>query len=333
MTKYHQKKKYPLPVLENKNLSAEEYVRLRYGTSWHHYISEDEARGAHKANIQTCQKAIELNIRDREDRGPIKILVVNGSSRSAISCAHELSNSQFLARIGYQPFENKKDVIIEEINLRDYNIEPCNGCYSTTSALCGFPCNCWPVDPMQKLYPKVLWCDVLLCSTGVNQTAMASRLKLFCDRLISLDGGYYITPEQFQYKDSAFREKMIAVSTKQKVFYDPRMFGKVAAYFISAKDQTNVQPEALQEIDMKYVEMVAYSLRAGFEDFGMQHAKNWYSYVCGKPDEDLSYDKQRLLESNRSHESARKTVYEAIELAKSLRENPPESYNHVINRT
>lgn len=330
--KYNHKTKHPLPVLDNKQLTPEEYMRLRYGTSWHSYVSEEEARKFHRANVEACQKAVETHLRDKENGGPLKILVVHGSSRSSEkSCAHELSNSQMLARIGIQPYLDNEDVIIEEVNLRNYNIEACNSCYSTTSALCGFPCDCFPIDPMQKLYPKVLWCDILLCSTGVNQSAMASRLKLFCDRLISLDGGYYRTPEQFQYKGAEFREKMIAVSTQQPVIYDPRMYGRVAAFFLSSKDEMDDEELHIQS----YVRIVADSLRQGFEDFGMQFAdgEEWYASAGGRPDEDLSYDKARILENKEAHAYARKVVFKAIELARELRDSPPVPDTHIRNRT
>src|ERR1019366_4570816 len=62
-------------------------------------------------------------------------------------------NSQLLLKSALQQFEHDQKYEITEVRLRDYNISPCNGCYSTTSSLCGFPCNCFPLDPMQELYP------------------------------------------------------------------------------------------------------------------------------------------------------------------------------------
>ena len=67
---------------------------------------------------------------------------------------------------------------------------------------------------MQELYPLVLNCDVMFCSTGVNQSAMSSRLKLFADRLISLDGGFFVAPAQYREKDADWRDRCIALSTK-----------------------------------------------------------------------------------------------------------------------
>jgi multimeric flavodoxin WrbA len=70
--------------------------------------------------------------------------------------------------------------------------------------------DCFPWDPMQELYPLVLKSDVMLCSTGVNQSAMSTRLKTFLDRLISLDGGFFVGPDQFGncFQSSAERESI-----------------------------------------------------------------------------------------------------------------------------
>jgi multimeric flavodoxin WrbA len=61
---------------------------------------------------------------------------------------------------------------------------------------------------MQELYPLVLKCDVMLCSTGVNQSAMSTRLKTFLDRLISLDGGFFVGPNQYESKGEDWRDNV-----------------------------------------------------------------------------------------------------------------------------
>src|ERR1017187_1231297 len=192
---------------------------------------------AHARNVQRCYAAIKKH--EAKDR-KLDILLVHGSGRSSFKrVAHEFSNSQFLLKSAVRQFEGDEKYEITEIRLRDYNISPCNCCYSTTSSLCGFPCNCFPLDPMQELYPLVLNCDVMFCSTGVNQSAMSSRLKLFADRLISLDGGFFVAPAQYREKDADWRDRCLALSTKlgKDLPYDPRTWGRVAAYFIASQGQ------------------------------------------------------------------------------------------------
>ena len=318
--------KYPLEVIDKK-FPAEYYRRLKYA-NWSNYVSIEGAKAVHKQNIQKCEQAVEEHFSNTN----IKILAVHGSSRSGASCAHERSNSQLLLKKGLEAASG--DVEIEEVNLKDYDIEPCNNCYSTASALCNFPCTCFPLDPMQELYPKVLWCDILLLSTGVNQSSMSSRLKLFCDRLISLDGGYFIDEDQFVWKDSDFREKMIATSLKQTVQYDQRMQNRVAAFFISSKDEKDQKGDDEYGRPLRsYVENVAWSLYQGFYDYGMRFADPWYASFVANPEEELSIDKKRLSEDNDSHKKAQQVVREAVKKAKVIKKVPPNPRYHRPNRT
>ena len=318
--------KYPLEVI-NKKFDADYFTKIRYG-EWFNYVSLEQARKAHARNLENCRKAIEEHVNNKN----IKILAVHGSGRSlTLSCAHEKSNSQMLLQKG---LEAAGDAEIKEVKLRDYNIEPCNGCYSTASALCNFACTCFPLDPMQELYPKVLWCDILLCSTGVNQSAMSTRLKAFCDRLISLDGGYYVSPEQFAWKDAVYREKMIATSIEQPVSYDQRMQNRVAAFFISTKDDNDAYgKDDHGEPYRKYSRMVAESLYRGFHDYGFYFGSPWYAVFAANHLEEMSYDKQRLNEDTGAHAEAKKVVQSAIKKAQEIKKNPPKAREHPPNRT
>jgi len=194
--------------------------------------------------------------------------------------------------------------------------------------------NCFPLDPMQELYPKVLWCNILFCSTGVNQSAMSSRLKAFCDRLISLDGGYFVEPEQFAFKDAAYREKMIATSLEQPVIYDQRMQNRVAGFFIASKDENDMGGTDDHGMPyLSYVRMVRESLYRGFHDFGFYFADPWYASFAANPYEEMSYDKQRLNEDNQAHEKAKQVVRASIKKAQDIMKNPPPARQHPVNRT
>jgi len=311
-------------------MNPNEFVKIKYKTEWFESIDIEDARKKHAKNIDACTKANEYH--NRTDR-PLVILAVYGSGRSSFaSCANELSNSQFLLMSALEQFRNQPDKYeIIDIALREYNNEPCNNCYASSSALCGFPCNCFPYDPMQELYPHVLKCDVMLCATGVNQSAMSSRLKIFLDRLISLDGGFFVSKEQFAAKDSEWRDRCIAtgidLAKKDSLPYDARMWGRVAAYFISSKDEKNNQKTVAIDYpelsDLSYIEKVADSLREGNADYGFFHDKeNWYAGVWADPNEEMCFDKQYASERPEFAAKARKVALAAVNLAEKLRINP-----------
>jgi multimeric flavodoxin WrbA len=320
-------------------MDPKDLVQIKYGPWWAAGFKPEDTKARHAKNVKACLEAIEsYNIKER----PLRILVVHGSGRSSLSSsAQELSNSQMLLRYGLRPYQGNPAYEIEEISLVEYAIEPCNACYSTSSVLCGFPCNCFPWDPMQDLYPKVLACDVMLMSTPVNQSAMSTRLKTFIDRLISLDGGFFVDKDQYEPKGPEWRDKCIALakqlSSTGNLKYSPRMWGKVSAYFISSKDQNQTRETVVKPFESKlsYIEAVAESLHVGQADYGFFHSeKNWYVGVAANPDEEMCYDKRNLNEQRDVHTEAEIVVRKAIELAEKLRLNPiPFDGGARINRT
>lgn len=316
--------KYPLPLVNSPRLTGEEWVRISYG-EWWQYVDFDEAKAAHAANVEACRAAVA----EFQKQGPIKILVVHASGRSShLSGAKEASNSQLLLRFGLEAIRLREStweegIQIEEVCLRDYKIEPCEACYSSSSALCGFPCDSFPFDPMQQLYPKVLRADLLLISCPTNQVAMSSRMKLFVDRLISLDGGFFVDADQFERKDEKHRERMLATATKRSVHYDQRMHNKVAAFFISNKDDRDTgYPDNNGRVIQSYVQGVADSLYRGFYNFGFAFPDPYYIAFRGIPQEDLCFDKQRLQENVSIQQKARDLAIAAVERVLEIRKTP-----------
>lgn len=210
-----------------------------------------------------------------------------------------------------------------------------SNCYSTCSALCGFPCDCFPFDPMQALYPKVLRCDVMFISTGVNQSGESGRVKVFEDRLISVDGGYFRRPDQFASKGSEFRDRMIATSKDDEIQYDQRMHGRVAGFCISSKDDADDEPTDDEYYNNlpHYIESVAGDLYRGFWDYGWFFSDPWLAGFAAHPNEDTSYDKQRLNEDLASHNQAMKVVRAAVDLARRFKDEPPAPRPHPVGRT
>lgn len=304
------------------------YLLNRYKKEWWEFDDlKKNARKTHAKNIKAQLDAIDyFNKKDRK----LEILVINGSGRKpGLSPAVEISNSALLVKYAVKQFENDSNINIETINLREYAIETCNGCVSSSSALCGFPCDCWPYDPMQELYPKVLKADVLLISTPVNQAAMSTKLKTFVDRLISLDGGFYVSSEQFaESKDESWREQCVSISKDGDIEYAQRLHGKVCAYFITSKDQNNPADK-----EYNYGELVSKSLYAGFKEYGCYHSEDYWVISCGDPNKDYSYDKETLNKDKNALEKATRIAKDAIELSKKLKKNPPELKPGRINRT
>jgi len=98
---------------------------------------------------------------------------------------------------------------------------------------------------------------------------MSTRLKTFLDRLISLDGGFFVGADQYEQKGPEWRDKCIALAARLsntgQLHYDARMWGRVAAYFITSKDEKNSVRTVVRNFKtpLSYIELVAQSLRDG----------------------------------------------------------------------
>jgi multimeric flavodoxin WrbA len=310
-----------------KGMSVEDIKKIRHIDWYNIPILSNNASKKHDKNVEAVKKAIEYH--NKKDR-KLEVLVIHGSSRSNYETASskERSNSQMLLQYAIEDLKKDKNINITEINLRDKEVHPCEGCVSTASALCGFPCNCFPLDPMQEYYPLCLKSDVMLFSTPVNQSAMSSRLKLFCDRLISLDGGFLVDTGEWKPKDQEWREKCIEISRSGNIEYAARLANRVCAYFISSKDNNNAA-----DSDYRYGKEVARSLWKGFQDFGCIHTDPYYVVASSDPNEDYSYDKQTLNSNKDVINEAKNLVKNAILLAEKSRKNPPKIEAGRINRT
>lgn len=327
--------------MAKKRSLKEFYDDRRFDWYDHDDIDFKSAEEQHKTNLENCKKALED--REAKDR-PIYVSVFHGSGRHPTeSCAHELSNSQLLLERGLDLAReewnggNARRIEVETHVLREYILEPCNGCYSTASALCNFTCTCFPGDDIStRIYPSILRSDVLLWSTPVNQAYPATRVKTVLDRLISLDGGYYSST--LPIKDQEYRQAAIALSTEHPVEYDPRMFGKVAAYFVSTKDLNNTIPESApyphEFKHLTYKDFVIGGLAHQGTEYGWYHADPFYAVAVASHDRELSYDKDEYDKDTKAHESARDTVLAALTLADKHIDNPPELKSKGrVNRT
>ncbi len=290
---------------------------------WWEQVDFSAAKEQQSLNI----KALEAVEKWRANEGrPISVLLIHGSGRHPTkSCAYELSNSQMLLEKGMELAEEEfeGDLDINRLVLREMYIEYCNNCVSTASALCGFSCDCYPGDDMSvKAYPMLLWSDIMLFSTGVNQSMVSSRLKAFLDRMISIDGGYYRRPEDMEPKEAVFREKMIRLSQEHPI-YDQRLHGRIAGYVISSKDMNNQHDDGIDTGPFSYEQLVSGSLKKSMGDYGMFHADKWYVIAGSDPDVEYSYDKEYFNNNTKYHDQIKEMILSSLELAQKFRDKPP----------
>jgi multimeric flavodoxin WrbA len=142
-----------------------------------------------KIQQETIKEAKQLNKR----KWKIKVLGISGSARDENDMAKEKSNSEMLLEECLSQCR-KLRAETELIPLRNYKIEHCKACYSTTNTQCHCPCSCYPRgtplgdDMSNVLYDKILYADAIIFATPVNNFKISTLLAAFIDRCISLDG-------------------------------------------------------------------------------------------------------------------------------------------------
>jgi hypothetical protein len=144
-----------------------------------------------------------------------------------------------------------------------------------------------------------------------------------------LDGGFFVGADQYEQKGPEWRDKCIALgarlSSTGQLHYDARMWGRVAAYFITSKDEKNGVRTVVRNFKtpLSYIELVAHSLRDGNADYGFFHApRHWYAGAWADWDEELCHDKQYFSSHPKFLKRAKIVVKAAIHLAQKLRMNP-----------
>jgi multimeric flavodoxin WrbA len=133
--------------------------------------------------------------------GELRVLVINGASRSEHTCPGELSKSfRLAAEAGDELRRAHCHVdLLDLSNLAsEYGrrIYPCKACVSTAMPLCHWPCSCYPnhslgqtLDWMNEIYPRWVAAHAIAIVTPVYWLEAPSPLKLMIDRLVCADGG------------------------------------------------------------------------------------------------------------------------------------------------
>ena len=149
-----------------------------------------------------AREAIAAAQRQHDDAdGPNHVLLVNGSARTEHTCPGEMSKSFRLMQLAEAVFVKAGfEVSILDLSrvTSEYgrHIHPCKACFSTSPALCHWPCSCYPNyslgqthDWMNAIYPLWVAAHGIMIVTPVHWYQATSPLKLMIDRLVCADGG------------------------------------------------------------------------------------------------------------------------------------------------
>ena len=148
-----------------------------------------------------ARDAIRAAERRHADRSRPNILLINGSTRSEHTCPGEMSKSYRLVELAREICDGQgaETVVLDLSRLAsEYGrtIYPCKACFSTSAALCHWPCSCYPNyslgqthDWMNEIYPMWVAAHGIMIVTPVNWYHGSSSLKLMIDRLVCADGG------------------------------------------------------------------------------------------------------------------------------------------------
>lgn len=131
-----------------------------------------------------------------------RILLINGSPRSEHTCPGEMSKTYRLLEAAKAIVEDDESFAADVLDLSrlasEYGrqIYPCKACFSTSPALCHWPCSCYPNnslgqtnDWMNEIYPLWVAAHGIMIVTPCHWYQAPTTLKSMIDRLVCADGG------------------------------------------------------------------------------------------------------------------------------------------------
>jgi multimeric flavodoxin WrbA len=149
-----------------------------------------------------------------------RILLINGSPRSEHTCPGEMSKSHRMLEIARAAIAEQGGIDVDSLELdrlaSEYgrHIYPCKACFSTSPALCHWPCSCYPnhslgqvQDWMNDIYPLWVAAHGIMIITPVHWYQVSSPVKLMMDRLVCSDGGNP-DPTLTQGKDAGLAKRI-----------------------------------------------------------------------------------------------------------------------------
>ena len=143
------------------------------------------------------------------------------------------------------------------------------------------------------------------------------------------DGGMFVDADQYRSKgDEEYKRQCLTLAASGKFSYNPRMAGKVCAYFITSKDAANPL-----NLGAEYESLVPPALWSCFQDYGCIHADPWYVVGATNPKEDYQYDKENLSKNVEVHQQAQAVVMAAVELGRQIHRDGYTMPVDRVNRT
>jgi multimeric flavodoxin WrbA len=153
--------------------------------------------------LDARDRIIEAQERHDSSNSRARLLLVSCSSRNEHTCPGEVSKSYRLVQLAREAIlardaETEVEVLDLSRLTSEYgrHIHPCKACFSTSPALCHWPCSCYPNyslgqthDWMNDIYPMWVAAHGVMIVTPVNWYQVTSPLKLMMDRLVCADGG------------------------------------------------------------------------------------------------------------------------------------------------
>jgi multimeric flavodoxin WrbA len=140
--------------------------------------------------------------RHSDEAAASSILIINASPRNEHTCPGEMSKTYRLARTAHDVIAATSGFECLFLDLSRLTSEygrqifPCKACYSTSPALCHWPCSCYPnhglgqsPDWMNEIYPLWVAAHGIMIVTPVHWYYAPAALKLMMDRLVCADGG------------------------------------------------------------------------------------------------------------------------------------------------
>jgi multimeric flavodoxin WrbA len=176
----------------------------------------------------------------KQTQDTIRVLVISSSARKKTNYPAASGKSSFLMERVKKTLP--KNWIVDTCDLgNEYGmpkIQPCNGCVSTSMALCTWPCNCYKRHSFfepdllwdEDIYGRIYAADVILVISPIYWHGPTSSIKLLFDRLVCANGGNP-DPKTINKKDANLAVKLENSPQWKKLSHN-HLEGKTAAFFI-----------------------------------------------------------------------------------------------------
>jgi multimeric flavodoxin WrbA len=182
-----------------------------------------------------------------EEARPLRVLLIAGSQRRLHSCPGLDSKARALMMRMAAMMPAGWQVDTEDIGNEHGKpkIQSCNGCVSSSMALCVWPCNCY--GPQSDNQPDLLWnidlygrlarADAWAIIGPVNWYGPSSNVKALFDRLVCMNGGNP-RPDLIDKKDT-LKAQALERSPLWNEISKNHLSGRTAAFFCYGDDGGN----------------------------------------------------------------------------------------------